>query len=287
MNNLRNNGILMMATAMLIFGTIGIFRKYIPLSSEVLACARGFLGGTFLLLCLLIKNKAVTFNFTTPQFFLLSFIGLMLGSNWILLFEAYSYTSIAVATLCYYMAPTIVILLSPIVFGEKLTKKKIICAAIALLGIGMVSGVGGSDGVGDLRGVLFGLGAAVLYAAIVILNKKYPISDVYGKTIVQLYGAGILLVPYLFYTSSFTAVDFDAMAIIMLLIVGIIHTGIAYALYFGSLDKIKSQTVAMMSYMDPIFAILLAAVFLQEAVTVFTMIGAVMVIGSAFVSERA
>lgn len=276
----------MMGAAMLIFGTIGIFRKYIPLSSEVLACARGFLGGTFLLLCLLIKNKAVKFDFTMPQFLLLSFIGLMLGSNWILLFEAYSYTSIAVATLCYYMAPTIVILLSPLVFGEKLTAKKLVCVVTALLGIALVSGVMDSDGVGDLRGVFLGLGAAVLYAAIVILNKKYPISDVYGKTVVQLYGAGILLVPYLFCTGSFTAVDFDAMAIIMLLIVGIIHTGIAYALYFGCLDKIKSQTVAMMSYIDPIFAILLAAIFLQETMTSFTAIGAVMVIGSAFISER-
>lgn len=283
---MRNNGILMMAAAMLIFGTIGIFRKYIPLSSEVLACARGFLGGTFLLLCLLIKNKAVAFNFTKPQFLLLCFTGLMLGSNWILLFEAYNYTSIAVATLCYYMAPTIVILLSPFVFGERLTAKKMVCVVIALLGIALVSGVLDSDGVGDLRGVLFGLGAAVLYAAIVILNKKYPIADVYGKTIVQLYGAGILLVPYLFFTSSFTAVDFDGMAIVMLLIVGIIHTGIAYALYFGSLDKIKSQTVAMMSYIDPIFAILLAALLLQEPMTTLTLVGAVMVIGSAFISER-
>lgn len=282
-----NNSLLMLISSMLIFGTIGIFRRYIPLSSAILACARGFLGGIFLLLCIVFKGKSLKFNFTRKQIILLCITGVVLGANWILLFESYNYTSIAVSTLCYYMQPTIVILLSPLLFKEKLTLKKLICVIISVVGIALVSGITSVENIGmsDITGILFGLGAAVLYSAVVILNKKNPIEDAYGKTIVQLFSAAIILVPYLMLTENFGAISLDTTAVIMIIIVGILHTGVAYALYFGSMNNLNSQTVAVMSYIDPIFAIILSAVFLKESMTVFAIIGAVMVIGAAIFSE--
>jgi len=283
----RNNSLLMLIGSMLIFGTIGIFRRYIPLSSEMLACARGFLGGSFLLLCLLFGRKSLHFNFSNKQILFLCLTGVVLGANWILLFESYNYTSIAVSTLCYYMQPTIVILLSPLFFKEKLTVKKLVCVVVSIVGIALVSGItkAAAIGVRDVKGILFGLGAAALYSAVVILNKKNPVEDAYGKTIIQLYSAAVILVPCLLLTGDFSGISLEITAVIMILVVGIFHTGVAYALYFGSMNQLNSQTVAIMSYIDPVFAITLSAVFLKEAMTVFTIIGAVMVISAAVFSE--
>ena len=189
--------------------------------------------------------------------------------------------------MCYYMQPTIVILLSPLVFREKLTCKKLLCALAAIVGMVFVSGIlnGSSLQLRDIKGVLFGLGAAALYATVVILNKKVTLENVYEKTIIQLVAAAVIMIPYLLLTEDFAAVTVNAAAVGMMLFVGIVHTGIAYALYFGSMKNLKAQSIAVMSYIDPVFALLLSAAVLHEKLSLFGIIGAVLIIGSALVSE--
>ena len=213
------------------------------------------------------------------------------GINWMLLFEAYNYTTVPIATLCYYMEPTIVMLLSPLLFGEKLTGRKVICAAAAIIGMVLVSGVtgGGEMPAGNLRGVLLGLGAAVLYSTVVIMNKRLSGINAYRKTTIQLLSAGLVMIPYLILTGGFSIGagkgGFSAATIALLLIVGIVHTGIAYVLYFGSIDGLRAQTVALLSYIDPVSALLFAALFLGEPLSFWGIIGAVMIIGSAIAGE--
>lgn len=285
----KNHGksLAMLTGSMLIFGSIGIFRRYIPLSSGMLACTRGLLGGIFLLAVAAVKGKSFKFKSSRRQFITLCITGAAIGVNWMLLFESYNYTSIAVSTLCYYMQPAMVILLSPIFFKEKLTVKKLVCVFISVLGIALVSGITdvSSIGLSDMKGMLFGLGAAVCYSAVVILNKKNNVEDMYGKTIVQLLSAAIVLFPYIFLTEKIDGTSLDATSVILIIIMGILHTGVGYALYFGSMNSLKSQTVAIMSYIDPVFAIILSAAVLKERMTVFSVLGAVMVIGAAIVSE--
>lgn len=283
----NNSSILMLMTSMLIFGTIGVFRRYIPLSSAMLACVRGFMGGIFLLSIYLLKGGKLKISLSKTKWILLLITGVLLGANWILLFESYNYTSVAISTLCYYMEPSIVILLSPVFFKEKLGIKQIICVIISFIGIALVSGITNVESVSssDLRGILLGLGAALLYSSVVIFNKKNPIDDAYIKTIIQLFSAAIILIPYLAISKGVTQVILDSRAIAMVVIVGIVHTGMAYALYFSSIEKVNSQTVAIMSYIDPVFAIVLSAVFLKEGISVSAIIGAVMIIGAAFIGE--
>ena len=289
-NNDRRS-ILMIVTSMLIFGTIGIFRRHIPLSSALLAFVRGIVGSFFLLVFMKLKREGAGEKLPGRTTALLVFTGALIGINWMLLFEAYNYTTVPVATLCYYMEPTIVMLLSPLLFGERLTVRKAICAAAAILGMVMVSGVIGGGGIedGNLRGVLLGLGAAVLYSTVVIMNKRLSGIDAYRKTIIQLLSAGLVMIPYLILTRGFSGVagsgGFDAATAALVLIVGVVHTGVAYALYFGSIDGLKAQTVALLSYIDPVSALLFAAVFLGEPLSLWGIVGAVMIIGSAIVSE--
>ena len=271
---------------MLIFGTIGIFRRYIPISSGMLAFLRGVLGAAFLVIFIYAKGGKFE-KLERKKLLLLAVTGAAIGVNWILLFEAYNRTTVATATMCYYMQPTIVILLSPFVFKEKLTPKKLLCAVAAIVGMFFISGIADGNGVGsqDVSGILCGLGAAAFYATVIILNKKVQVDDAYEKTAIQLISAVIILIPYLLLTEDFTAIKLNASAVIMVLIVGVIHTGIAYTLYFGSMKELKTQSIAVLSYIDPVFALLLSALVLHEKISVFGTVGAVLIIGSALVSE--
>lgn len=274
--------------SMLIFGTLGVVRRYVPLSSAMLALCRGALGSVFLLIFVLVRGGKLKLPERKATLWLV-LTGAIMGLNWMLLFEAYSYTTVAAATMCYYMQPTIVILLSPLVFRERLSGRKLACAAAAIVGMLFVSGVlsGGTGQVRDIRGIAFGLGAAALYAAVIILNKKVVVEDIYAKTVVQLAGAALVMIPYVLLTEGVPELTLTAADIGMVLLVGIVHTGITYALYFGSMQRLKAQTVAVMSYIDPVFALLLSAAVLHESLTPLGILGAVLIIGSAIISETA
>ena len=289
MDRERNNrkSVLMILSAMLIWGTIGLFRRFIPLSSAFLAFSRGILGGIFLLIVMRIKREKTAERLPLRTVVRLTLTGAAIGINWILLFEAYNYTTVAVATLCYYMQPTIVILLSPVIFREKLTPKRALCAVFAIIGMFFVSGVigGGAAQASNLKGIFLGLGAAVLYSIVVITNKSTAGIDAYRKTTIQLLSAGSVMIPYLLLTGGFSSMSFSARTVILLLIVGIVHTGIAYVLYFRSMDGLKAQSIAIFSYIDPVAAMLVSAVFLNEPLSIYHIIGAILIIGSAVISE--
>ena len=274
-------------TSMLIFGTIGIFVKYIPLSSSVIALVRGIVGAVFLLILTRVRKIPIDWGTVKKDFLFLALSGMAIGFNWILLFEAYRYTTVATATLCYYLAPVIVMLVSPILLKEALTVRKAICIIVALCGMGLVSGVLNADfsGSREMLGILCGLGAAVLYSSAILMNKKLPDVPAFDKTIVQLSVAAISLLPYVLVTEHGTALTLTPSSIALLLVVGIVHTGIAYALYFGSIRDIPAQTAALFSYIDPVSAIFLSAIFLKERLTVSGVIGAVLVLGSTLFSE--
>lgn len=281
--------LLRLTASMVIFGTIGVFVRYIPLPSSVIAFFRGLVGMVFLLLAIRLMGKKVSVATIRGNLPLLCVSGAALGLNWILLFEAYRYTSVATATLCYYLAPIIIMLISPIVLKEKLTVRKALCIIAALGGMVFVSGAatGGLPGAQEAKGVLFGLGAACLYATVVLLNKRISGIEALDRTVVQLGVSAAVLAPYIFATENLFALlpALSPVSAAMLVFVAIVHTGVAYALYFSSIRDISAQTAALFSYIDPVVAILLSAFFLGEAMTVFSAIGAVMILGSALVSE--
>lgn len=273
--------------AMSIFGTIGVFRNYIPFPSGFIAFSRGLLGTSFLLLTAFIRGRRLSFQAIRNNIILLIVSGALIGFNWILLFESYRYTTVATSTLCYYMAPIFVILASPLVLSEKLSARKILCVIIALFGMVLVSGIFKTEfnGVSELYGVFFGLGAAVLYASVIILNKKLVEIPANEKTIMQLLSAAIVVLPYTLFAENISEIIFTPFALTLLLIVGIIHTGLSYHLYFNSFKDLKAQTVALLSYIDPAVAILASALVLREKIGVFEIFGAVLILGSTLVSE--
>ena len=270
--------------SMLIFGTIGLFRRWIPFPSSVVALARSVIGLVFLLAVRALRHDPVDRAAVKKNLWRLLIPGAFLGINWICLFEAYNYTSVAAATMCYYMAPVFIILLSPLAFGERITLRKGVCAAVAVFGMVLVSDVL-TTGLHGAKGLAFGLVAAAFYAAIVIINRT--LKDISGedRTVIQFAASAAVMLPYVLLTENVAALRFTPSVMALLLIVGVVHTGIAYVLYFGSIAHVPAQTAALLSYLDPVVAVLLSLLVLKEPMSVPAMLGAALVIGAMIVSE--
>ena len=272
--------------SMLIFGTVGLARVNIALPSAFVAMVRGFLGATFIFLVILFGKRRLDVKAIRANALFLILSGAFIGINWILLFESFRFTTVATATLCYYMAPVFVVVASPFVLKARVSPIKWLCVALALVGMVFVSEPW-SMGIGDKGavGILLALGAAFFYACVTLLNKKIKGVSSYDTTVVQLFSAAVVILPYVLLVDDVSAEMFDAVSVVLLLVLGIAHTGLAYTLFFGSIKALPADTVALFGYIDPIVAVLLSALILQEAMTVFGIIGAVLIISSTLASE--
>ena len=283
--NKRTGGALaLLVASMCAFGTIGLFRRLIPLPSGTIAFFRGLIGTLTLAFVMLVMKKRPDVAAIKRNLVLLLVSGAAIGFNWIWLFEAFNHTSVATATLCYYMAPMIVVMLSPFLLREKMTIKRMCCVVVTLVGAVLVSGVLNGGDVG-LRGMLLGFGAALLYASVILMNKFLKEIGAYDKTIIQLGAAAVVMLPYTLLAERVTVADFTPTAILLLLVVGVFHTGISYAMYFGSVGMLPAQTVAIFSYIDPALAVILSALVLQEPIGAPEIVGAILILGSAIAGE--
>ncbi|MBT9775943.1 EamA family transporter [Clostridium sp. MCC353] len=276
-------------TAMLIFGSIGLFVKSIHLSSSEIALARGVIGTAVLLTAGFLLKYKISVQALKRNFWLLTASGAAIGFNWICLFEAYKYTTISTATLCYYLAPVFVAALSPFLLKEKLTLSKGLCIALSLIGMALVADVSGGyeQSPDNMVGILFGISAAVLYAGVVLINKFFKGITAMESTTAQLGVASAVLLPYVLLTENLSAVTVEPGSAAMLAVVGVVHTGFAYLIYFSSVSELKGQTVALFSYIDPITAILLSALVLGEKMNLLQAAGAVLILGSTLFGEVA
>ena len=282
----RKNGlyIIELLISYVIFGSIGIFVRNISLSSALIAAIRGISGAGFIFIFMLISRKKISAAEIKRNFLPLVISGLAIGFNWILLFEAYRFTSIATATLCYYMAPVFVVAASPLLLSERLSLKSVICIAVSLCGMFLVSNAALGKKT-DIIGILFGLGAALLYATAIICNKKMGEISSETRALTQLLTAGITVLPYALFTTDLKSISLGATAVILLITVGIIHTGLAYVLNLGSVAKVPAGTVAVLSYTDPIVAIVLEAVIDMKLPSVSVILGAALILGATAVSS--
>lgn len=277
-------------TSMVIFGTLGIFVSFIHLSSATIVMVRAVIGTVFIGGVMLCSRQRLHRDALRQNAVLLFASGIALGLNWTLLFEAYRHTTVAVATLCYYMAPVFFMLLSPIVLKEPMTKSKIVCILAALTGAAMISGAAGGA---SAKGIVLGFGAAALYCAIMLMNRKMHDLSPMETTFIQLFVSALIITPYALIRSGVENPETFAALLLaicnqlpLLCVVGIVHTGIAYTLFFPSVNLLPSQTVAVFSYIDPVLAILLSALVLHQPLTTVQVLGAVLLLGASFVSER-
>ncbi|MFJ5760483.1 DMT family transporter [Neobacillus sp. NPDC093182] len=272
--------------SMIIFGTIGLVVRYIDLTSSERALLSSFIGCLFLSLILFIMKKKLSWNLVKSNALFLFLSGIALGGNWIFLYKSYDHTSIANATLGYYFAPVFVMILSPFVLREPLSIKKIGCIGAAIIGILLIVGEGVSASKSeDILGLSYGLIAAAFYAALLLLNKFIKELGKLELTIIQLGTTALLLTPYVFFTEGFGIFEVSSSSIPFIFILGVINTGIGFWLFFSGMEKLKGQSIAMLSYVDPFVAILISAIILQEQMTFIQILGGTLLLGSTFISE--
>lgn len=280
---------LMNLSAMLIFGTIAVFVRNINLSSKEIALLRGFIGSIFLLGVMLCSKEKTSFSGIKKNMLLLFLSGIGVGGNWIFLFEAYKYTTVSIATLSYYFAPIFVTISAPIILKEKFSMIKIICVCTAMVGMLCIVGAnsgGAGAGYNHILGIGYGLLAAVFYASVILMNKFIKGLKGVETTVTQLILASLVLLPYVLLTTGFDFSKMTGISYGYLIFLGVVHTGFAYALYFTSLKDLKGQTIAVLSYIDPITAVVISSVFLGEKMTILQIIGGILILGSTFISEN-
>ncbi|MBQ4581980.1 MAG: EamA family transporter [Oscillospiraceae bacterium] len=278
---------LTLVTAMTVFGTLGLFVRNIPVSSGELALYRAVLAALLLAAFFLVTGQKIPFAKIKKEVPLLLASGVAMGINWILLFEAYKYTTVSAATLSYYFAPVIVTVVCPLLFKEKLTGRQILCFIMSTVGLVLITGIGDMGGGQDLIGILFGLGAAVFYAAVVLLNKFIKNVEGIHRTFLQFLAAIVILIPYVLSTSGITLGSLSGKGWINLLIVGLVHTGVTYCLYFSSLKELPGQKAAILSYIDPLVAVLISVTVLGESMTLWQAVGGLLILGFTLWNELA
>ena len=284
--NKQKTARLRLIVSMAIFGTLGLFVRHIQVSSGELALYRAIMAAVMIGGYLLITGNKIPFKTIKKDIPFLLLSGMAMGINWILLFEAYKYTTVSVATLSYYFAPVIVTLVCPILFKEKMSPKQIICFVMSTLGIVMITGIGDVSTSGtNIIGILFGLGAAMFYATVILINKFIKTVEGLHRTFLQFVAAIIILVPYVAATSGINLRLLDTIGWGALLVVGIVHTGITYCLYFSSLNELPGQKVAILSYIDPLVAIIISVTLLGESMTVMQAIGGALILGFTLWNE--
>lgn len=274
--------------SMVIFGTIGLVRRAIPYSSALVAFFRGAVATLILLLVHLIRKRHFDWNALKANLAKLLISGALIGFNWVLLFESYRFTSVSIATVCYYMAPVFIMISSVFTLHEKITAKKAICVVLAMLGVVLVSGILGTQNEqsqNNLIGVLLGLSAALLYACVVNINKRIENVDGMDRTIFQMGPAAIAVLPYWLLTDNIGAIQIEAIPLLWLLVAAVINTALAYDLYFGAIEHVPAQSAALMSYIDPAVAIILSAIVLGERLNAISIIGVILILGSAIAGE--
>lgn len=283
----KNRAKTMLVVSMAVFGTLGLFTRNIPLRSGELALYRAVLAAALILVYLFATGQKIDFNAIKREVPLLIVSGAAMGINWILLFEAYRYTTISAATLSYYFAPVLVTLACPFLFGEKLTRMQILCFVMSTFGLVLIIGTDSLSGGGrDFIGILFGLGAAVFYAAVILLNKF--IKNVTGipRTLYQFFSAIVILIPYVAVTGGMSLTEMDGIGWGCLLAVGLVHTGITYCLHFSALKDLRGQETSVLSYIDPLTAVIVSTVFLGEIMTWQQAVGGFLILGFTLLNEK-
>ena len=275
-----------MIVAMTVFGTLGLFVRHIPLTSGELALYRAVLAILLIGIYLLITRQRIRLSAIKKYLPALLLSGAAMGINWILLFQSYRYTTVSIATLSYYFAPVLVTVLCPILFKEKMRAKQWLCFLMSTVGLVLLTVQGGAEkGKSDLTGILFGLGAAMFYASVVLLNKYIKGVDGIHRTFLQFISAAAVLIPYVLLSEPSGLSSLDGVGLASLLTVGLVHTGITYCLYFSALKELPGQKAAILSYIDPLVAVLVSVTVLQEKITALQIVGGIFILGFTLINE--
>jgi drug/metabolite transporter (DMT)-like permease len=253
------------------------------LSSYEIVFTRTLIGALFLVLIFIASKQQVRFWRNKPHFLYLVISGAAMGASWVFLFEAYAQIGVSIATLAYYCGPVIVMILSPIIFKEKITDTKLLGFLAVVLGMFCVNGQALLQGRVSW-GLVFGILSAVTYAFMVIFNKKATSITGLENPMWQLITSFMTVAVFLGLKQGFS-IHIAPVSLLPILLLGIVNTGIGCYFYFSSIGDLSVQTVAIFGYLEPLSALFFSAAFLGESLSFLQLVGAVLILGGAAFGE--
>lgn len=277
-----------MIFTLVLFGTIGTVSRYIDIPTSVLCAIRAFIGAAVLVLYInAVLGRRTDTKAVHRNLRLLVFAGVMNGINWLLIFEGFRRTTVAIASICYYMQPVFLMLCAPLLFGEKKSVRKACCIAAGFFGMVIIADPF-SDAVDTetYKGIACSLLAAAAYTANVAAAKKFRDISSLDATVAELVIAGTVLLPYIWMTEATDSIVWNTRSIVLTIVMGVLHTGIAYAVYYSSLRRLRADTVAVLGYIDPLTSVALSVLVLGEPLTASTAAGGIMILGASFIGSR-
>ena len=280
---MKNKAIFKYIAALLLFGSNGIVASYISLSSYEIVFTRTLIGSLSLALIFIFTRQKVQFWTDKSHFLYLAISGIAMGTSWMFLYEAYAQIGVSIATLAYYCGPVIVMILSPMIFKEKMTAAKLIGFLAVLLGMLCVNGRALLQG-SVSWGLIFGIFSAFAYAFMVIFNKKALSIIGLENSMWQLIISFLTVAIFLSLKQGFS-INIPSENLLPILFLGIINTGVGCYFYFSSISDLPVQTVAIGGYLEPLSALLFSAAFLGEALGFVQIVGAVLILGGAAFGE--
>ena len=275
------------------FGTIGIVTHFIPLSSSAIVFYRALLGGIFIILATIMSGKAVNIKNMGDNFFVLIWTGFFMGLNWVFQFEAFKVSSVAIGTVCYNTMPIFLLIIASFMFKEKITLRSVVCIIVATIGVVLVSNVINTGiASNEVLGCFYGILGAINYALIVIFNRKLSHIETHDKVIFQFIFSAIIMFIYvifiqkesLFFDKSISKETFLT-GLFCILLLSFFHTGFCYVHYFNAVSRLKAETVAILTYIDPVVALFLSYFVLKEKTTGLQVLGAFLILSSTLVNE--
>lgn len=267
--------------SLLFFGTNGLYVSRISIAGSQIVLFRTLIGG-FVLTVLVLLRGGFALEDIRSEFGALLPGGIALGLNWVALFSAYRLLNVSLATLIYYAGPMLVVLFSPLLFREKLTGIKLAAVVIVAIGLLLISGSIAASGL-SIPGLLAAAAAALFYAMLIVFNKRIKKTSGLQTAAIELDIAFVVVLIYVLLTAGIphpTRADLP-----WLLLIALLNTGLAYVLYFSGLQRLPAQSVALISYIDPVSALFFSALFLHESMTALQILGAVFIIGGAIIGE--
>ena len=268
---------------MVLWGSLGVFTRSIPLSALSLAFLRALIALPVLFAALKMKNtEKVEWRLLKP--YIIS--GSILGFGWLTLFYGYKHTSISSTVILYNMCPVYVMIAAPLLLKEAISKIQIAEVFFSFLGLVLIVGQNLSEGYGYL-GMALSAVSGMLYATIILINRSIRSRvDNQTGTFVQISAAMIVLLPFVLAEGNILTVrDLDAAAVIYTILLGVLHTGIVYTIFFSLTTQMRSVEIVLYSYLEPLFGILFSVIFIGEKLTVLQIIGGTLILGSTFIGE--
>lgn len=197
-------------------------------------------------------------------------------------FNALHYASAGTVALLLYLFPAIVIVLSRLQ-GEQLSRSKLLALLLALAGLGTTIGLEWNTSV---RGLLLGLGAALIYALYIVAGsglrqRGHALS---GACVVTLSAAacnGMVVV-----AQGGMQLPHSMAGVQAILLIALLSTLFAIAMFLAGLEKTGATRASLLSTVEPVVTVLLAAVFLHEAITVSQLIGGSLILAAVLVISR-